>query len=250
MKISIVTVCFNSSITILDTIKSVNNQSYKNIEHIFIDGLSSDNTLDIIKNNSIRSSVIISEKDNGLYDALNKGVNLATGDFIGFLHSDDVFACSNTISKIVDKLILNSFDGVYGNLDYVSFSQTDKIIRHWQSQYFKLDLLKNGWMPAHPTLFLSKDVYDKHGFFNLNYKIAADYDFMIRVLKDSTLNFGFIDTVITKMRVGGASNRSLKNIIKKSREDLKIINDHSIGVGIFILLKKNIRKINQFLKLK
>ena len=245
MKVSIITVSHNSSNTILDTIKSVNLQSYKNIEHVFIDGLSSDNTLELIKLNSKRINIIISEEDSGIYDAINKGVLNATGDFIGLLHSDDILSSSEIISDLIEKIQNENLDGVYGDLQYVDKKNSNKIIRFWKSCGFKSNLLRKGWMPAHPTLILKKEAYQKHGVFNKSFKIAADYDFMLRIFKDYNLKFGFLPKVVTKMRVGGASNRSLKNIIKKTKEDYRAICSNKIG-GFTTLILKNISKIKQF----
>jgi glycosyltransferase involved in cell wall biosynthesis len=245
LTVSIITVCYNSSKTILDTINSVNSQSYPEIEHIFVDGLSSDNTVEIINLNSQTKNVVISEKDNGLYDAINKGISIATGDVIGFLHSDDLLASSSIILDLMTEMKSKKLDGIYGDLEYVDKYDTNKIIRYWKSCEFRSVILKQGWMPAHPTLFLKKQVYDKHGVFNTSYKIAADYDFMLRILKDNNLNYGYLPKVITKMRVGGASNRSLKNIIQKTREDYRAITSNNIGGWLSILLK-NLSKIKQF----
>jgi glycosyltransferase involved in cell wall biosynthesis len=245
MIISIITVCYNSSKTILDTINSVNIQSYPEIEHIFVDGLSSDNTVEIINLNSQTKNVVVSEKDNGLYDAINKGISIASGDVIGFLHSDDLLASSTIILDLMTEMKSKKLDGIYGDLEYVDKYDTNKIIRHWKSRKFKFSLLKQGWMPAHPTLFLKKQVYDKHGEFNMSYKISADYDFMLRILKDNDLEYGYLPEVITKMRVGGASNRSFKNILQKTREDYRAISSNNIG-GWFSIFLKNISKIKQF----
>lgn len=246
MKISIITVCFNSSKTITDTIISVNNQSYSNIEHIFIDGLSTDDTVRIINLNSNRPNIIISEKDSGLYDAINKGILNATGDVIGLLHSDDILHSSEIISNLISKIYSENLDGIYGDLQYVDKKNTNKIIRLWKSCEFNPNLLRKGWMPAHPTLILKKEVYSKHGLFNKSFKISADYDFMLRILKDSNLKFAYLPKVVTKMRVGGASNRNIKNIIKKSKEDYRAIRSNNIG-GFITLILKNTSKIKQFL---
>ena len=244
-KISIISVCYNSSSTILDTIKSVNSQTYQNIEHIFVDGLSIDNTVDIIRLNTRRENKIISEKDGGIYDAINKGILTAKGDFIGLLHSDDILSSPNIISDLITKICEENLDGVYGNLQYVDKLNTKKIIRFWKTFEFKPNLLKKGWMPPHPTLILKKEVYQKHGVFNKSFKIAADYDFMLRIFKDSNLKFGYLPKVVTKMRVGGASNHNMLNIIKKSIEDYRVIRSNNVG-GFITLMLKNITKIKQF----
>ena len=245
MKISIITVCYNSSKTILDTVNSVNIQTYPNIEHVFIDGLSTDNTKEIIRLNSKKTNLIISEEDSGLYDAINKGVLNANGDIIALLHSDDILSSSEIISDLMEKIQNENLDGVYGDLLYVDKINTDKIIRFWKSCEFNPNLLRKGWMPAHPTLILKKEVYLKHGVFDKSFKIAADYDFMLRIFKDSNLKFGYLPKVVNKMRVGGASNRYLKNIIKKSKEDYRAIRSNNIG-GFLTLVLKNTSKIKQF----
>ena len=248
MKVSIITATNNSEKTIEDCIKSLIGQVYMNIEFIIIDNNSTDSTLKIIERYKLKNKSIklISESDNGLYDALNKGVSYASGDIIGFLHSDDLYFDCYSIFDVVSFLRDNKSDGVYGDLQYVNKENTDKVIRLWKSRVYHSKLLKMGWMPAHPTLFLKKHVYEKHGGFETSYKISADYDFMLRILKDKTLEFGYLPIVITKMRVGGASNRSLKNIIQKTREDYKVVSSNNIG-GWFSILLKNISKIKQFI---
>ena len=249
MKLSIITATFNSEKHLKDCLNSILNQSYKNYEIIIVDGDSHDKTLEIAESFQRESSniQIISEKDNGIYDALNKGINLASGDIICFLHSDDKFYPKTTLFEVVNEFKKQKIDGVYGNLNYISNEVKPRIIRNWQSQPFNIKLLNKGWMPPHPTLFLKKEVYEKHGVFDLNFKISADYDFMLRVLKDETLTFVYIQKVITYMRVGGISNKSLKNIIIKMREDYRAIHDNKIG-GLATLILKNTSKIIQFFR--
>ncbi len=248
MKVSIITATNNSEKTIEDCLKSLLAQDYLNIECIIIDNNSTDATLKIIEKYKLKNKCIklISDSDSGLYDALNKGIGYASGDIIGFLHSDDFYFDGYSVSEVVSHFSANNFDGVFGDLQYVNKENTNKVIRLWKSCEFQPELLKIGWMPAHPTLFLKKHVYDKHGDFNMSFKISADYDFMLRILKDKTLSFGYLPRVITKMRVGGASNRSLKNIIQKTREDYKIVSSNNIG-GWFLILRKNFSKIKQFI---
>lgn len=248
MKVTIITATYNSEKFIELCLESVSSQNYSNIEHLIIDGGSKDNTLNLVghraKNNS--KIKIFSEPDNGIYDALNKGILLSTGNLIGFLHSDDFFNSNNIISRVVQKIESDNLDGLYGDLNYVNRTDTTKIIRKWKSIDFKSTLLNKGWMPAHPTLFLKKEVYQTHGLFDLSYTISADYDFMVRIFKDSRLNFGYLNEVFTNMRVGGVSNRSLKSIIIKMKEDYKVIRENNIG-KINTLILKNISKINQLL---
>ncbi len=246
MNVTIITASFNSALSIKTCLDSVVHQNYNDIEYLIIDGKSSDATLKIIKVYQQKFPFIklISKKDSGIYDALNKGVQLASGDIIGFVHSDDFLEFNDIIYHIVSMTKSENLDGVYGDLQYVDKSNTKKIIRSWKSCDFKPRLLKQGWMPPHPTLFLKKEVYQKHGLFDLSYRISADYDFLLRIFKDPELKFGYLPKVITKMRVGGASNKSLKNIIKKSKEDYRAIRINNIG-NFLTLARKNFSKIKQ-----
>jgi glycosyltransferase involved in cell wall biosynthesis len=247
MKLTLITATYNSAASIKTCLDSVVSQDYNDLEYLIIDGKSSDDTLNVVKKYQKKYSYIklISEKDYGIYDALNKGVQLASGDVIGFVHSDDLLADKRIVADIINQLQNNQNDGVYGDLQYVDKFDLDKVIRLWKSCTFKSGLLKQGWMPAHPTLFLKKGVYEKHGVFDLIYKISADYDFMLRVLKDNSLKFAYLPKVITKMRLGGASNRSLKNIVTKSKEDYRAIKSNNVG-NFLTLIRKNTSKLKQF----
>ncbi len=248
MKVSIITATYNSESTIEMCVNSVLNQTYSDIEYIIIDGLSSDTTISKVKGLTEGSSnvKISSEADKGIYDALNKGIAMATGAIVGFVHSDDFLADDNIIASIVEVFNSKNVDGVYGNLHYVAFEDTSKIIRNWISKPFSYKLLRQGWMPAHPTLYLKKNLYDANGAFNLEYKIAADYDFILRIFRQTDLTFYFFPKTIVKMRVGGASNRSLKNIIQKTKEDYQAIKTNKTGNLLTILLK-NVTKIKQIM---
>lgn len=245
MKISIITAVWNNRDTIKDAIESVLSQTYSDVEYIIIDGGSTDGTVDIIRSYGDRIDKFVSEKDKGIYDALNKGVKLATGDIIGFLHSDDVFADENSAAKIAEAFSVNT-DGVYSDLVYTPKGDISKILRYWESRSYTPELLSRGWMPAHPTLYLRREVYERFGMFDLNFRIAADYDFILRVFK-SGINTVYIPEVLYKMRLGGASNRSLKNIVRKSREDYRAIKANRVG-GLGTLFIKNFSKIGQFFK--
>ena len=247
MKLTIITATFNSAHGINKCMDSILHQDYENIEYIIIDGESKDLTLEIIseKQKTHPSIKLISESDQGIYDALNKGLSAASGDIIGFVHSDDFIESNNIIGDIVSMIKSENLDGVYGDLQYVDKNNTQIVIRNWKSSEFNKSLLKKGWMPPHPTLFLKKEVYKNHGLFDLSYKISADYDFMLRVFNDSELKFGYLPKVITRMRVGGASNRSLKNIIRKTKEDYRAIKRNNIG-NFTTLITKNTSKLKQF----
>lgn len=245
MKISIITVVWNNKETIKDAIDSVLSQTYKNIEYIVVDSASSDGTVGIVQSYGEKISTFVSKKDKGIYDGLNKGIFLATGDVIAFLHSDDIYANDTIVEQIAESFMQDSsLDGVYGDLVYTPKSDTSKVLRYWKSKEFNKSLLAKGWMPAHPTLFLKKDIYKKYGIFDLSFKIAGDYDFMLRVLS-AGIKVKYIPQVLYKMRVGGESNKSLKNIIQKSREDLLALKRNDVG-GVFTLLVKNFSKVGQF----
>ncbi len=248
MQISIITATYNSEVSIASALQSVSSQTYPHLELVVIDGKSKDNTVAIVKEIYNRPVKIVSEKDKGIYDALNKGVREATGDIIGLVHSDDFLASPDVISDVIAAFHQHDVDGVYGDLQYVNKADTSKVIRFWKSEQFHPDLLKKGWMPAHPTLFLKKEVYEKHGLFNLDYNIAADYDLMLRIFSDFTLKFHYLPNVITKMRVGGASNRSLKNIKLKSTEDFRALKANGIKQPLKVLGYKNLSKLTQFIK--
>ncbi len=247
MTISIITAIYNARATIETAIKSVINQTYPHIEYIIVDGGSTDGTLDIIEKYRPFIHQFVSEPDKGIYDALNKGVKMATGDIVGFLHADDLFDHDDIIDSIAHSFATKNASAIYGDLEYVNNQFPDKVIRYWKSKEFTPSLLKLGWMPPHPTLFVRKSIYDAIGIFNDNYKISADYDFVLRLFSKKEYHFSYLPMVITRMRVGGASNKSIKNIIQKSKEDIRALKQNKAG-GIFTLLWKNISKLPQFIK--
>ncbi|MCB9015277.1 MAG: glycosyltransferase [Lentimicrobiaceae bacterium] len=246
MKISVITIAYNSANSIHDAINSVLSQSYPDIEYIIVDGLSKDKTVDIIKSYGDKITKFVSEPDKGIYDALNKGIGMATGDVIGFMHSDDLFANNQILEKVAHVFQTHHTDSIYGDLEYVYKEDTSKVLRYWKSGNFSIRNLKCGWMPPHPTFYVKRSVYEKYGVFNINYRIAADYDTMLRFLGKYRISTMYLPEVMVKMRVGGASNRSLKNIIRKSKEDYQAIKDNHFG-SIFTLVFKNLRKITQFI---
>lgn len=249
MKISIITATYNSAKTLEACMDSVLNQTYNDIEYVLIDGNSSDETLHLIKSKAENHDNIVwlSEQDRGIYDALNKGIAKATGDVIGFVHSDDFLADDSIIETISQIFKTEHVDGVYGNLHYVSIDNVNTLVRNWTSQAFKKSLLNRGWMPAHPTLFLKSDIYRQNGSFSLDYRISADYDFILRIFKGSNYRFYYLPKTITKMRVGGASNRSLKNLILKTREDYRAAKTNHIRLPFLAIGLKNLSKIPQWL---
>lgn len=248
MKISIITSVYNNQQTIQDAIESVLSQTYSNIEYIIVDGGSTDGTVEIIRSYGDRITKFVTEPDKGIYDGLNKGIKMATGDVVAFLHSDDIYASNDILVKIRESFWSDDIDGVYGDLVYTPKNDTSKVLRYWKSQPFEMKMLKFGWMPAHPTLFLKHSVYKQFGEFDLTFRIAADYDFMLRVLK-SGINVNYCPEVLYKMRIGGESNKSIRNVIQKSREDLRALRKNEVG-GMWTLGLKNLSKINQFVRRK
>ncbi len=247
MKISIITAVYNRADTIISSMDSIANQTYKNWEHIVVDGASTDGTLELIRSRLTDKMILISEVDNGIYDALNKGLSMANGDIIGILHSDDFLSDKNVLQDIVKKFSGTSVDATYGDLDYISNSKPDRVIRHWKAGQYRKSLLRRGWMPPHPTLFLRREVIDKLGNFDTRYKISADYDAMIRYLYTGNISLGYVERVLVKMRVGGESNKSLKKMLLKSKEDYQILRRNNLG-GAWVLIYKNLRKVSQFFK--
>ncbi len=244
MKISIITITYNSASTLETTIQSVISQTYKNIEYIIVDGNSSDNTLEIAKKYKIEK--LVSEKDNGLYDALNKGISMATGDVIGILHSDDFYTNNNVIEKIVSVFEKNNCAGVYADLFYVDKDDTNKIKRKWKSGQYSDGMFLKGWMPPHPTFFVKKECYTKFGTFDLQFKSAADYELMLRFIHKNKIKICYLPEFIIKMRVGGKSNITTKNRVLANLEDRKAWEVNQLKPKFYTLYLKPLRKILQF----
>jgi glycosyltransferase len=243
VKISIITAVYNSEKTLEEALISMALQTYTNIEHIVIDGGSTDGSKDIIEKHRNKIAVYVSEPDKGIYDALNKGISKATGDVIGILHADDTFDNNEVLADIAKAFEKEQCDVLYGNLLYVSFE--GKIIRYWKSISFDRKMLSRGWMPPHPTFFVKRGIFSRIGNYNMQYRIASDYDLMLRTLLLSDIKVFYLPQIITRMKVGGASNRSLKNIIRKSTEDYYIMKRNKVG-GFYTLLMKNLSKVGQF----
>ena len=245
-KISIITVSFNSVITIRDTIESIISQDYNNIEYIIIDAGSNDGTLDIIKEYEEHISYFSSEYDNGIYDGMNKGIAAATGDIVGILNSDDFYPNSFVISNVASTFKKQSCDAVYGDLVYVKFFDIDKIIRYWQSGSYAIYKIKNGWMLPHPTFFVKKYLYDKYGCYNTDLKTAADYEMIIKLLYKYNIKVFYIPMILVNMRMGGASNSSILNRIRANKEDGLAWTKNQLNKPIFVRIKKPLQKVKQF----
>jgi len=248
MKLSIITLCFNSAATIKDAIQSILMQDYKDIEHIVVDGGSTDGTLEILAKYRNQIAKCISEPDNGIYDAMNKGIKLATGDIIGFLGSDDFYADENVIRQIEEVIRTNNADCCYGDLEYVAKDNPGKTIRKWISQSYREGLFEKGWHPPHPTFFVKKCIFDEYGAFDLRYDIGADYELMLRFLKKHGIKSYYIPSVLVKMRTGGKSNKNLWQIVKANMECFHAWKKNGLKISPFIILKKPASKLIQYMK--
>lgn len=245
MKISVVTAVFNRAGTVRAAIDSVQAQTYFPVEHVIQDGGSKDGTLDIIREAANSATRIVSERDSGIYDAINRGIGNASGDVIGLMHSDDMFAGPHVLAKVADAFSDSAVDGVYGDLQYVAADNPNRVVRHWKSSEYAPAKLREGWMPPHPTLYLRRAVFEQHGLYDTDLQIAADYDAILRYLAKGGITLAYIPEVLVKMRVGGESNRSIERIIRKSREDLMAIRRNDVG-GVGVLIRKNLSKVEQF----
>ena len=247
MKVSIITTTYNSERTIKFTLESVLKQKYIDYEHIIIDGMSKDRTIQIVKEYEEKYSgklKYISEEDLGIYDAMNKGIKMATGDIIGILNSDDIYAHEKVLEEIVNTIKEHDCDGIYGNLIFMDKETMTKPQRIWNSPKGKLE---NGWHPAHPTLYLKKEVYNKIGIFNLKYKIASDYDFMLRLLLNKEIKLEYINDYIIYMRAGGTSTEGIKGYLNNLKEANIVLKDNNIKHPYIVNIKRIIKTINQMM---
>ena len=247
LKVSVITVTFNSAATIGQTILSVINQTYSNIEYIVIDGQSTDGTLSIIEKYRQRISKVISEKDEGLYDALNKGIDAATGDVIAILHSDDFYTGTRVVEEYVKVFERENCDAVYADLYYVQKENSEKITRKWKSGKYAKGAFLRGWMPPHPTFFVRKYVYEKYGKFDTGFWTSADYELMLRFIHRFGIKVAYLPHFTVKMRAGGQSNVSVKNRISANMEDRRAWKVNNLRPRFYTLYLKPLRKILQFL---
>jgi glycosyltransferase involved in cell wall biosynthesis len=247
LRISIITVCRNSAATIRDTLESIALQSHKNLEHIIIDGGSTDGTLAVIKEWKKYPVRLISEQDNGIYDAMNKGIRIATGDIIGILNSDDVYYDSHVLENVSAVMNDPSIDACYADLIYVDKNNLNKIIRYWKSSDFKKGLFSKGWMPPHPTFFIRRSIYKKYGLFDLNYPLAADVELLARFLEKFQIKTVYIPNIFIKMRFGGVSNNSIVNIIKQNIFIYKACKKNDVQISPFpFFIFKIASRLKQF----
>jgi len=246
MKISIITITYNSAKTLQRALESVQSQRYNNIEHVLVDGASTDGTREMIEAYAAKHKNVkwVSEKDDGIYNAINKGIRMATGDVIGFLHSDDVFNSPDSIGQIASALEQSKADVVYGDLQYCN---GNKVVRRWKSNAFNPRALKYGWMPPHPTVYVRKEVYQQVGEYDEWFRISADYDMILRIFT-AGYKTHYIPEVLVCMEVGGASNKNTKARLSKTQEDYIVLKKNQVGAGLLTVACKQLRKVRQFIR--
>jgi glycosyltransferase involved in cell wall biosynthesis len=247
VKISIITVCYNSSETIRNTIESVRSQDYADIEYIIIDGGSSDGTMDIVREYGDNIDVVVSEPDQGIYDAMNKGIERATGDVVGLLNSDDFYAYDSILSELVELMVSSGSDTVFADLDVVDANNCERVIRHYDSSKFNPGRLAYGWIPAHPTFMVKRELYVKHGGFLTDYQIAADFEMMARLLHTAAASYAYLPVVAVKMRTGGISTPGLKSAWILNREHVRACRANGIKTSSARLLLRIPVKLMEYL---
>lgn len=251
MKVSIITVVYNRAKTIERAVQSVLRQSYANVEYIVVDGASKDGTLEVVNKYQSRIARIVSEKDNGVYDALNKGIKLATGDVVGILHADDEFADDSIIQQIVDVLQNNKhIDCVYGDVGFVKEEAPGKIIRYYSSAIFKPGLFKYGFMPAHPTFFCYKKFFDQYGLYRTDMDIASDFDLLLRYLKKHAIQSAYIPKMLVRMNLGGKSTKGIASTIRINKEIKQILSENKIPSSYLRLYSRYFIKVQEYWKNK
>lgn len=249
MKISIITIAYNSASTIEDTLQSVLGQDYSNVEYIVIDGASKDGTQAIIEKYRERLAYFVSEPDKGIYDAMNKGVLAATGDLIGILNSDDFYVDNHVLSDVAKTFTQgDKLDALYADLVYVDRADTNRVVRSWRAGTYRPGRFLHGWMPPHPTFFVTRRCYNEFGVYNTALRSAADYELMLRFIHKHRISVGYLNRVITKMRVGGESNVNLKNRIRANKEDRRAWAMNGLKPAWYTLTLKPLSKIGQFVK--
>lgn len=246
MKVSIITVTLNSEKYLADCINSVKRQNYKDIEHIIIDGKSTDGTIKIIHQNKEHISYWISETDRGMYDAINKGLKVASGDIVGILNSDDMFASADSVRSIVDCFETTHANTVYGDLVYVDANDPRRVVRYWKGTSYKRSRFRYGWMPAHPTFYMRRSLIEQYGLYENHYFTAADYEFMARYLFLHKVSSQYIDAMLVKMRCGGISNITLKSRFRANRRDFLAMKKNKIPFSFIVSILKPLIKIPQF----
>ena len=247
MKVTIITAVYNGAEHIQSCIESVLNQNHPNIEYIVIDGASKDNTLEIIKSYGSKISQIISEPDKGMYDAMNKGLQIATGDIVGILNADDFYIDNTIISQIVAEFEKTKVDSIYADIAFVTKDNLNKVVRYYSSASFRPWKFRFGYMPAHPSFFLKRTIYEKYGYFKTNYKLCADFDLIVRLYSTHKISFSYFPKMVVKMRMGGKSNQSIGNIMLLNKEILRGCRENGIRSNIIFIYLKYFTKVFELL---
>jgi glycosyltransferase involved in cell wall biosynthesis len=250
MKISIITASFKCAQTIEDCIQSIISQTYPDIEHIIIDGGSKDGTLEVINKYRDKIARVVSEPDKGIYDAMNKGIKLATGDIVGIINSDDVVADRTVAETVVKTMSDSNADSCYGNLVYVDRGNMDKVIRYWNAGEFQRERFRNGWMPPHPTFFVKRAIYEKYGLFNPDFPVAADYELMLRFLYKYNVSTTYIPKLLVRMRTGGKSRPGMINTAKNMLENYRAWKVNGLEINLLTFVMKPLSKATQYIRAK
>jgi len=246
LKISLITVTFNSARYLEACIQSVLAQKYPHIEYILVDGASTDGTMTIVNRYRDRISKIISEPDRGIYDAMNKGILAATGDVIGILNSDDLLENENILSQVAETFLKNSIDALYGDLVYVQREASQKVVRYWRSGQYRSGLFERGWMPPHPTFYVKKEIFNQYGAYDLSFPLTADYELMLRYMVKHHIKTVYLPEIMVRMRLGGVSNRSFSSLVKNYQENKTAWRKNGLKLKMSTILLKRIRKLSQF----
>lgn len=246
LKVSVVTVCFNSADTIEETIRSVREQEYESVEHVIVDGGSTDGTREIVGRYNGRIKKFISEPDRGIYDAMNKGLGLATGDVVGFLNADDVYASPGVVSDVVAAMHVGGTDGVYGDLVYVARHDANRIVRYWQAGAYRPRAFYSGWVPPHPTFFCRTSVYRALGGFNPDYRIAGDFELMLRFIEKNGIGVHYLPKPLVRMRAGGRAN-TIRGIVQGNREIAQAFHRNGMSVSAGFFCTRLVRRVRQLL---
>lgn len=246
MKITVVTVCFNAAATITDTLESVARQTHSDVEHIIVDGASSDGTMDIIWRYEGHLAKVVSEPDYGIYDAMNKGLALASGDIVTFLNADDIYASDRILEHVARYMADPVLDACYANLIYVSREHSNRVIRYWKSRPYVSGLCLTGWMPAHPTFFIRKDILDRYGGFDISFRLQSDFDLMVRLFELHHIRTRHIPELWVRMRAGGASNQSLSNVWQGNLEAFRSCRKHGFAVSPWFIVRKIASRVPQY----
>lgn len=246
MRISVITVCFNSAQTIESTLTSVANQTNAEVEHIVVDGASTDNTAAILKAHLHQLARVISEPDHGIYDAMNKGIRAATGDVIGFLNADDIYAHQNVLAKVAEIMKREHLDALFGDVEFFRSESPGHTLRRYSSARFRPDRIAWGWMPAHPALFVRREVFQRVGGFRTDYRIAGDYEFVARAFGKNSLRYRHLPEALVRMRTGGISTGGWRNTLLLNREVLRACRENGIKTNLLKVLSKYPAKLLEY----